>query len=212
MNRPPSFVWSKLALISVSSAYSTKAEPKKRRFCCCPCLPVLGWLWRLICWAFGETGRKAALYCRFLFVPSLFSLLSSSFCLRLSLVAYSAALLALWLWLDLCGSSGAGCLLAVVSLLSSCWLWLSCRSASGFDFWAALPLVLSPSLRPCPLLGLALRPLRCCLGVSRRSRVQCCGSSGAGAGRRCRPKGYGRMHNSVRLYLYDMPLAYCTKR
>ena len=32
MNRPPSFVWSKLALISVSSAYSTKAEPKKAAF------------------------------------------------------------------------------------------------------------------------------------------------------------------------------------
>ena len=28
----PSFVWSKLALISVSSAYSTKAEPKKAVF------------------------------------------------------------------------------------------------------------------------------------------------------------------------------------
>lgn len=54
---------------------------------------------------------------------------------------YSAALLALWLWLDLCGSSGAGCLLAVLSpppLL--CWLWLFWRSASGFDLWAALPL------------------------------------------------------------------------
>ena len=170
-------------MISVSSAYSTKAEPKKRRFCCCPCLPVLGWLWRLICWAFGETWRKAAFYCRFLFVPSLFL-----FSLRLS-----------------------------VSVCLCSWstvprFWLFWRSASGFDLWAALPLVLSPSLRPCPLLGLALRPLQCCLGVSRRSRVQCCGSSGAGAGRRCRPKGYGRMHNSVSLYLYDMTLAYCTKR
>ena len=127
-------------------------------------------------------------------------------------MVYSAALLALWLWLDLCGSSGAGCLLAVVSPLPSCWLWLFWRFASGFDLWAALLLVLSPCLRPRPLLMLALRPLRCCLGVSRRSRVQCCGSSGAGAGRRCRPKRYSRMHNSVRLYLYDMPLAYCTKR
>ena len=94
----------KLALISVSSAYSTKAEPKKAAFLLLSavrllceavsflfsycffvfCLPVLGWLWRLICWAFGETGRKAAFYCRFLFVPSLFSslsLLSVSVCL-----------------------------------------------------------------------------------------------------------------------------------
>ena len=53
-------------------------------------------------------------------------------------MVYSAALLALWLWLDLCGSSGAGCLLAVVSPLPSCWLWLFWRSASGFDLWAAL--------------------------------------------------------------------------
>ena len=128
-------------------------------------------------------------------------------------MVYSAALLALWLWLDLCGSSGAGCLLAVVPPLPSCWLWLFWRSASGFDLWAALPLVLSPCLSPSvSALGLVLRPLWCCLGVSRRSRVQCCGSSGAGAGRRCRPKGYGIMHNSVRLYLYDMSIAYCTKR
>lgn len=58
-------------------------------------------------------------------------------------MVYSAALLTLWLWLDLCGSSGAGCLLSVVSPLPSCWLWLFWRSASGFDLWAALPLVLS---------------------------------------------------------------------
>jgi len=55
-----------------------------------------------------------------------------------------------WLWLDLCGSGGAGCLLAVLSpLLLSCWLWLFWRSASGFDLWAALPLVLSERLFVC---------------------------------------------------------------
>lgn len=111
MNRPPYFVWSKLALISVSSAYSTKAEPKKRRFCCCPCLPVLGWLWRLICWAFGETGRKAALYCRFLFVPSLFL-----FSLRLSV----SVCLCSWstvprFWLSGSGSISAALLGLVLS-------------------------------------------------------------------------------------------------
>ena len=128
-------------------------------------------------------------------------------------MVYSAALLALWLWLDLCGSSGAG------------FRWrsrLCCRRAGSGSSGVPLLALISgrrcrwgcvfASLRPRPFLGLVLRPLRCCLGVSRRSRVQCCGSSGAGAGRQCRPKGYSRMYNSVRLYLYDMLLAYCTKR
>ena len=63
-------------------------------------------------------------------------------------MVYSAALLALWLWLDLCGSSGAGCLLAVLSpLLLSCWLWLFWRSASwALISGAALVLALSPCL------------------------------------------------------------------
>lgn len=204
----------KLALISVSSAYSTKAEPKRRHFCGCPCLQVPCWLWRLICWAFGETGRKAAFYCRFLFVPSLFPLF---FSLSLPVSAHGLQCRA-------SGSSGSGSISAALVVLVVCWrscLRCCCRagsgssgvSASGLDLWAALPLVLSPCLSPSvSALGLVLRPLWCCLGVSRRSRVQCCGSGGAGAGRRCRPKGYGIMHNSVRLYLYDVLIAYCTKR
>lgn len=119
-----------------------------RRFCGCPCLPVRGWLWRLICWRSVRRGEKR----RFTVVFSSFPLFfrSSSLCLCPSpSVVYSAALLALWLWLDLCGSGGAGCLLAVLSPPPlSCWLWLFWRSASGFDLWAALPLVLSPCLSP----------------------------------------------------------------
>lgn len=158
----------------------------------------------------GEKRRFTVVFSSFpLFFSSLFVFLSPSVsahdlqCRASGSLALARSLRLFWGWC---------CLLAVVSSLPLCWLWLFWRSASGFDLWAALPLVLSPRLRPCPLLGLALRPLRCCLGVSRRSRVQCYGSSGAGAGRRCRPKGYSRMHNSVMLYLYDMPLAYCTKR
>lgn len=122
-------------------------------------------------------------------------------------------------WLSGSGSISAAlvglsvCWAVLFPLLLSCWLWLFWRSAAGFDLWAALPLVLSPRLFVrVSLLGLALRPLRCCLSVSRRSRVQCCGSGGAGFGRRYRPKGYSRMHNSEMVYLYDMLMAYCTKR
>ena len=184
-----------------------------RRFCCCPCLSVLGWLWWLICWAFGETGRKAAFYCRFLFVPSLLSYLSllsvsvSAHGLQCRASGSLALARSLRLWLG-------WCLLAVLfPLLPSCWLWLFWRFASGFDLWGgSAAAAVSASFRPCPLLWLALRPLRCCLSVSRRSRVQCCGSGWAGFGRRCGPKGYSRMHNSERAYLYNTPMAYCTKR
>lgn len=107
----------------------------------------MGWLWRLICWAFGETGRKAAFYCRFLFVPSLFSSLSLlSFPLFLFSLSPSVSAHGLQ-----CRASGSlspsvsaallGWLpLAVASLLPSCWLRLFWRSASGVDLWAALPL------------------------------------------------------------------------
>jgi hypothetical protein len=72
---------------------------------------VLGWLWRLICWAFGETGRKAAFYCRFLFVPSLFL-----FSLRLSV----SVCLCSWstvprFWLSGSGSISAALLGLVLS-------------------------------------------------------------------------------------------------
>jgi hypothetical protein len=93
---------------------------------------VLGWLWRLICWAFGETGRKAAFYCRFLFVPSLLPLFPF-FLSPSPLMVYSAALLALWLWLDLCGSGGAGCLLG--GLVSAAAVVLA-LALLAFRFWA----------------------------------------------------------------------------
>lgn len=143
MNRPPSFVWSKLALISVSSAYSTKAEPKKRRFCCCPCLPVLGWLWRLICWAFGETGRKAALYCRFLFVPSLFL-----FSLRLSVSVCLSWPTVPRFWL-----SGSGSISAALLGLAVCWRSCLCcrRAGSGSPVVPLLALISGRLCRWCCL-------------------------------------------------------------
>lgn len=155
-----------------------------RRFCCCPCLSVLGWLWWLICWAFGETGRKAAFYCRFLFVPSLLSSLSllsvsvSAHGLQCRASGSLALARSLRLWWGLV-SAGRSCLRCCHRAGSGS----SGVSLLGLISGAALPLVLSP----CPfvrvsLLGLALRPLRCCLSVSRRSRVQCCGSGGAGLG------------------------------
>ena len=124
-----------------------------------------------------------------------------------------------------CRASGSLALARSLRLFWAGFRWrsrLCCRRAGSGSSGVPLLALISgrrcrwgcvfASLRPRPFLGLVLRPLRCCLGVSRRSRVQCCGSSGAGAGRQCRPKGYSRMYNSVRLYLYDMPLAYCTKR
>ena len=54
----------------------------------------------------GEKRRFTVVFSSFPLFSSLF-LSFSSLCLRLSLLmVYSAALLALWLWLDLCGSSG----------------------------------------------------------------------------------------------------------
>lgn len=153
---------------------------------------------------------------RFTVVFSSFPLFSSSLFFSLSpspLMVYSAALLALWLWLDLCGSGGAWCLLAVLfPLLPSCWLWLFWCFASGLDLWggsaagvvsassfasasgagASSALVLSERVQafPCPV-------LRLWWGL---------------AGRRCRPKRCSIMHNSEMAYLYDMLMAYCTKR
>jgi hypothetical protein len=48
-------------------------------------------------------------------------------------MVYSAALLALWLWLDLCGSGGAGCLLG--GLVSAAAVVLA-LALLAFRFWA----------------------------------------------------------------------------
>lgn len=184
-----------------------------RRFCCCPCLSVLGWLWWLICWAFGETWRKAAFYCRFLFVPSL---LSSLFLLSVSVSAHGlqcrasgslALARSLRLWLG-------WCLLAVLfPLLPSCWLWLFWRFASGLDLWGGSAAgAVSASFRPCVASGAGASSAPV---LSERVQAFQCPVLRlwwGWAGRRCRPKGYSRMHNSEMVYLYDMLMAYCTKR
>lgn len=177
----------KYALISVDSAYSTKAEPKKAAFLLLSVsvgagLALVG---LSVCWAFGETGRKAAFYCRFLFVPSLLSSLSllsvsvSAHGLQCRASGSLALARSLRLWWGLV-SAGRSCLRCCRRAGSGS----SGVSLLGLISGAALPLVLSP----CPfvrvsLLGLALRPLRCCLSVSRRSRVQCYGFAGAWLGR-----------------------------
>lgn len=127
--------------------------------------------------AFGETGRKAAFYCRFLFVPSLFPLF---FSLSVRLRPWSTVP-RFWL-------SGSGSISAALVGLGVCWrscLRRRCRAGSGSSGVPLLGLIsgrlcrwccLRVSLRLSPLLRLALRPLRCCLRVSRRSRVQCCGA------------------------------------
>jgi hypothetical protein len=48
-------------------------------------------------------------------------------------MVYSAALLALWLWLDLCGSGGAQCLLG--GLVSAAAVVLA-LALLAFRFWA----------------------------------------------------------------------------
>lgn len=128
--------------------------------------------------AFGETGRKAAFYCRFLFVPSLFPLFFSLSlpvsahglqCRASGSLALARSLRLWWCWLSAGGLvSAAAAVLALVLLACPLLGLISGRLCR----WCCLRV----SLRLSPLLRLALRPLRCCLRVSRRSRVQCCGA------------------------------------
>lgn len=184
-----------------------------RRFCCCLCLPVLGWLWRLICWAFGETGRKNIVLLSFS-LRSLSSFLSfPSLCLRLRS----------WSTVPRFWLSGSGSISAALVGLGVCWrsCFRCCRRAGsgssgvsllGLISGAALPLVLSPCL---------FVRVRFCAGASSAlvlsERVQAFPCPVLRlwwglAGRRCRPKGCSIMHNSEMAYLYDMLMAYCTKR
>lgn len=158
----------------------------------------------------GEKRRFTVVFSSFpLFFPLFPFSLSPS-----PLMVYSAALLALWLWLDLCGSGGAGCLLAVLfPLLPSCWLWLFWRFASGFDLWGgSAAAAVSVSFRPCVASGAGASSAPV---LSERVQAFPCPVLRlwwGWAGRRCRPKGYSRMHNSERVYLYNTLMAYCTKR
>ena len=119
-----------------------------------------GWLWRLICWAFGETGRKAAFYCRFLFVPSLFSALLLSVSVRLRS----------WSTVPRFWLSGSGSISAALVGLGVCWRsCLRCcrRAGSGSS--------------GVPLLGLISGRLCrwCCLRVSSSASASGAGASSA---------------------------------
>lgn len=122
-------------------------------------------------------------------------------------------------WLSGSGSISAAlvglsvCWAVLSPLLPSCWLWLFWRFASGLDLWGGSAAgAVSVSFRPCVASGAGASSAPV---LSERVQAFPCPVLRlwwGWAGRRCRSKGYSRMHNSEMVYLYDMLMAYCTKR
>lgn len=150
----------KLALISVSSAYSTKAEPKKAAFLRLSMSAGAGLALAVDLLAFGETGRKAAFYCRFLFVPSLFL-----FSLRLSV----SVCLCSWPTVPRFWLSGSGSISAALLVLAACCRSCLCCRRAGFGS-SGVPLLALISGRLCRW---------CCLRVFSSASASDAGASSA---------------------------------